>query len=578
MTYSIPANWPVMSIAEAHARMTAPGMTFELADAVVRGVSLKVYKNAPPSARFLLELTRFHGQGTFLVHRDERVTFEAHYRAAAALAAALTETFGVRKGDRVAIVMRNLPEWSVALFATLALGAIAVPLNAWWTGEELEYGMRDSGARVAIVDEERASRLAPYTASLRLDALIIARAEDATSGAVRLEDLIGASSAYAALPERALPAAEIAPDDDATIFYTSGTTGKPKGALGTHRNMMTNLVNSGVSAARAALRRGDPWPAPPPPEQRAGLVGIPFFHATGCLSILVPAIATGQKLVILPKWDALEAMRLIEREKINSFGGVPAIPWQVIEHPDFKKFDLSSVDSVSYGGAPAAGELPKRIKEAFPKVMPGTGYGMTETSAIATHCSGEEYLSHPETCGLPTPVTEIKICDAAGRALPAGAVGEIWVRGPQVVMGYWQKPAETAKSFRDGWVITGDIGKMDEEGYVYILDRAKDMLIRGGENVYCVEIENILYQHPAIMDAAIVGIPHKVLGEEVGAVVQIKPGMKVSERELQDHVAAHLARFKVPVAILMQGEPLPRNPNGKILKNELRKRFAPRGG
>lgn len=566
--------WPVMSIAQAHARMTAPGMTFELADAVVRGVPLKVYKNTPPSARFLLELSRFHGEGEFLVHRDERVTFEGHYRAAAALAGALAEKFGVRKGHRVAIVMRNLPEWSVALFASLSLGAIAVPLNAWWTGEELEYGLKDSGARVAIVDEERSGRLAPYAADLKLEALIVARAEGAATGTVLLEDLIGISAAYRSLPERALPPAEIAPDDEATIFYTSGTTGKPKGALGTHRNMMTNLVNAGIAGARAALRRGDPWPVPPPAEKRAGLIAIPFFHATGCLSILVPCLATAQKLVIIPKWDAVEAMRLIEKEKINSFGGVPAIAWQVIEHPEFSKFDLSSVDAVSYGGAPAASELPRRIKAAFPKVMPGTGYGMTETSAITTYCAAEEYMTHPESCGVPVPVCEVKVCDPAGKELPRGAVGELWLKGPNVVVGYWQKPEDTARTFREGWVITGDIGRIDEEGFVYILDRAKDMLIRGGENIYCVEVENVLYRHPAVMDAAIVGLPHKILGEEVGAVVQLKPGTSATEHELQDHVAAHLARFKVPVAVLLRSEPLPRNPNGKILKRQLREEFA----
>jgi long-chain acyl-CoA synthetase len=567
-----------MSIAEAHARLTAPGALYEIEACDVAGVRMLVYKNAPATIRLLFELSRFHGQAEFLIFRDERVTFEGHYRAGAALASALATRFGVVKGDRVAIAMRNYPEWPVSLFATVVLGAIAVPLNAWGTGEELAYGITDSGAKLAIVDEERAGRLAPYLTQLGLKALIITRAEEPTTGAVRMEDLIGTPSAYGSLTEYPLPAADLLPDDDATIFYTSGTTGKPKGALGTQRNMMTNLMSAGLARARAILRRGDPWPAPPPAQKRAGLISIPFFHATGCHSVMVPTLALGDKLVIISKWDPVEAMRLIEAERINSFGGVPAMAWQIVESPERAKFDLSSVDSVSYGGAPAAAELPRRVKEVFPKVSPGTGYGLTETSAITTYCTAEEYMTHPESCGVAVPVCDIKVCDGDGRALPAGEVGEIWVKGPNVVKGYWRKPEDTAKSFRDGWVLTGDIAKIDAEGYVTILDRAKDMLIRGGENIYCVEVENVLYRHSAVMDVAVVGIAHKVLGEEVGAVVQVKPGMSVSERELQDHVATHLARFKVPVVILMRNEPLPRNANGKIIKTELRGAFPARLG
>jgi long-chain acyl-CoA synthetase len=281
--------------------------------------------------------------------------------------------------------------------------------------------------------------------------------------------------------------------------------------------------------------------------------------------------------VLIPKWEPVEAMRHIEKERLNGFGGVPAVAWQVIEHPDRAKFDLSSVDTVSYGGAPAAAELPRRIREAFPKVMPGNGYGLTETSAVTSQCTAEEYIAHPESCGIAVPVCDVKVCDPQGRELARGETGELWIKGPNVVKGYWGKPEDTAKSFREGWLVTGDIAKIDADGYISILDRAKDMLIRGGENIYCVEVENVLYRHPAVMDAAVVGLPHKVLGEEVGAVVQVKPGMSVTEHELQDHVAAHLARFKVPVAVMLRTEPLPRNPNGKILKRQLREEFAARG-
>jgi len=243
----------------------------------------------------------------------------------------------------------------------------------------------------------------------------------------------------------------------------------------------------------------------------------------------------------------------------------------VLEHPDFRTRDLSSVQSVGYGGAPAAPELVRRIREAFPKSSPGQGYGLTETSSVTTLIGGADYVVHPDSVGAPVPVVDIRICDDQGKDVPLGEVGEVWIGGPNVVKGYWRKPEATAESFPGGWLRSGDVGRVDEEGFLYLVDRAKDMLIRGGENVYCVEVESVLYEHPAVMDAAVVGIPHKVLGEEVGAVVQLVPGKSVSEKELQDHVAAKLAAFKVPVRIELRSEPLPRNANGKILKRDLKK-------
>ena len=335
---------------------------------------------------------------------------------------------------------------------------------------------------------------------------------------VRLDMVIGPPGAWARLPDQPLPDAEVAPDDDATIFYTSGTTGKPKGAIGSQRNINSNIMASACVAARAFLRRGDTPPTPDPSgPQRAFLLSVPFFHATGSVAIMNPSLMGGGKLAMMRRWDPVRAFELIERERITSAGGVPTIAWQLIEHPLRANYDLSSLESVSYGGAPSAPELVRKIKQAFPNSAPGNGWGMTETSATATAHGAEDYEHRPDSCGPAVPVTDLKIMTVEGdRELPTGEVGELWCRGPQVVRGYWNKPEATAQTFVDGWVKTGDLARLDEEGFCFIIDRAKDMLIRGGENIYCIEVENALYDHPAVMDAAVVGIPHKTLGEEAG--------------------------------------------------------------
>ena len=381
---------------------------------------------------------------------------------------------------------------------------------------------------------------------------------------------------WASLKDRAIPADALAlqPEDDATIFYTSGTTGKPKGALGSHRNICSNIMASASSAARSFLRRGEQPPAADPnAPQKATLLSVPFFHATGCHAVLNPALLGGVKLVLMKKWDVVEAMTLIEREKISSAGGVPTIAWQILEHPDRAKYDLSSLEAVSYGGAPSAPELVRQIAKEF-KAKPGNGWGMTETSATFTHHMAEDYEHRPDSCGPPVPVCDLQVRDPDGKVLGPNEVGEIYGFGPNVVRLYWNKPEATAATFIDGWVRTGDLGRIDEEGFCFIIDRAKDMLIRGGENIYCVEVENALYEHPAVMDAALVGRPHKQLGEEPVAFVTLKEGVDASEEELRAFVAARQAAFKVPVAVHFSREPLPRNANGKRLKTELKKLVA----
>jgi long-chain acyl-CoA synthetase len=571
-----PKKFPAISLAQAHALLTRPGSPFEMEEREIRGVRTRVWKNAPPTMRDVFVLARAHGDKTFIVYRDERVSYEDFARAALAIAAALQQA-GVRKGDRVAIAMRNLPEWPAAFFGCLLVGGIATLLNAWWTGPELQYGLNDSGAKVAIVDRERLERLFEHLPNCpALERIIVTRHGEAIAHpqVTKLETITGDVNSWSRLPDRPLPNVRLDPEDDATILYTSGTTGRPKGALATHRNSTTGVLLRPFGLARTFLRRGEPVPAPDPnAPQRCTLLVVPLFHTTGCHAAMIPSAAAGVKLVLMHKWDPELAMQLIERERINNAGGVPTIAWQLLEHPALGQYDLSSLESISYGGAPAAAELVARLKDKFPKSAPGTGWGMTEVSGGFTGHQAEDYELRPASCGPSYPVGDMKIVDETGKELPPGSVGELWVKGPSIVKGYWQNPDATAATFVDGWLRTGDIARLDDEGFCTILDRAKDMLIRGGENIYCVEVENALYEHPAVIDAAVVGIPHHSLGEEPGAVVTLKAGITADEAELRAFVAERLAAFKVPVKIVFAPEPLPRNPTGKLMKKELKKLF-----
>jgi len=565
--------WPKMSLEEARALLTAPGAKCEMETVDIRGIPTRVWKNSPPSLRVLAQLAKMHGQKLFTIHEEDRVTYDANYRAVAALAHWLVGQ-GVKKGDRVALAMRNLPEWPMIFFAVTSIGAIVVPLNAWWTGGELEYGLADSGTKLLFVDGQRHERLKDHYAALpALEKVVVTRSREPLDGKfVSLEAILGKPNDWASLPDQPFPDAEILPDDDGTIFYTSGTTGNPKGALGTHRNIVTNILSGGYSAARSLLRRGEVPPATP--ESKVALLVIPLFHVTACSAGMMTTIAAGSTMVFMRKWDPLEAMALIEREKINMTGGVPTIAWQLLEHPDRDKFDLSSLEAISYGGAPSAPELVKRIFTEF-GALPANGWGMTETMATVTSHGSEDYLNRPTSCGPPVAVADLKIMDIEGEhELPVGEVGELWARGPMVVKGYWNKPEESARCFVDGWVRTGDLARLDEEGFCYIVDRAKDIIIRGGENIYSSEVEDVLYAHPAVTDAALIGVPHKTLGEQPVAVVHLAHGKQASEGELQDWVRARLAAFKVPVMVRFSQDVLPRNANGKILKKDLKALFV----
>jgi acyl-CoA synthetase (AMP-forming)/AMP-acid ligase II len=565
--------WPKVSLKDATAALTAPGSKFEMETIEIRGVPTRVWKHAPHDLGALLDLSRTHGDRLFTILDDERVSYEANYRATATLARTF-QNMGVGKGDRVAFATRNLPEWPVIFFAITTIGAIAVPLNAWWTGAELEYGINDSGAKVLLVDAERYERIRPHlTALTNVAHLIVARSSAPIAGTIALEDIIGGPKNWAGLPVDDRPRVEIDSDDDATIFYTSGTTGNPKGALGTHRNLVTNIMSGGFSAARSFVRRGEPIPEPMP---RTSLTVIPMFHVTACSAGLMGTMASGSTTIFMRKWDTVKAMEIIEREKVNMTGGVPTIAWQLLEHPDRPKYDLSSIEAIAYGGAPSAPELVKKIYEEF-GALPGNGWGMTETMATVTSHSSEDYLNRPTSAGPPVATADLEIRAEDGvTMLPVGEVGELWARGPMIVKGYWNKPEASAETFVDGWVRTGDLARLDEEGFLFIVDRAKDMVIRGGENIYSSEVENALYEHPAVTDAAVIGIPHRTLGEEPAAVVHLAPGTSATEAELQAWVRERLAAFKTPVAIRFVHETLPRNANGKILKKDLKGLFEDR--
>ena len=554
-----------MTLAEADAQLTAPGQMFEITTAEVRGIELRVWKGAPATLADILRLSRGHGDASFLVYEDERLTYEEHFRAAARLAHVLRDRFGVREGDRVAVAMRNLPEWPLAFFAAAAAGAVVVPLNAWWSADELDYGLADSGTKVLLCDGEREVRLGDVASRVDgLEAVIVARPGD---GGLVAPTSLDFWEAVGEVPTDVdLPVVDRSTDDDATIFYTSGTTGRPKGALGTHRNICLNPLNMIYMNLRRGLREGS---SAAPAGQAASLISVPFFHATGCHSILLTNAIIGGKLVMMHRWDPGRALELIEREHITTFGGVPAMVMSVLDHPDLHKRDTSSIRSVGYGGAPAPADLVRRIGEHFPLGSPSNGYGLTETSSLSTQNLGDDYRAKPDSVGVPVPLVDLQVVDADGHVLGTDEVGELWIKGPNVVKGYWGRPEATADTFSDGWLHTGDLARIDEEGFVFIVDRAKDMLIRGGENVYCAEIESVIYEVTGVAEAAVIGVPHPMLGEEVGAVVVRLPGASVTEEDVRAAVAAKLAGFKVPKRVELASA-LPRTPSGKLMRRALR--------
>lgn len=560
---------------EAIARFTAAGGRFEIGEEDIGGQQLPVYVRAPRNLRevFLTAVASF-GARDFLVYEDERLTYAEGAQEVARLATLLHER-GVTKGDRVCIGMRNYPEWVTGFWACQCIGAVAVTLNAWWTADELHYALTDSGSRVALIDGERWARIREMRPDGLVTALVTRDDGIDLTGAERWQDAL--AHLDAATP---LPAVDISPEDSATMLYTSGTTGRSKGALGTHRNHVTNLTNTMLGGAVAAevagiTVNGEPV-APPaaPVALPASLQTFPFFHIGG-LSGLYIGTAMGTRLVLMFKWEADVAIDLIERERVTGLSGVPTVVRALLERAATRGVHLASLGGISSGGAPVPPDLIDRIGSQFQaRVAPGNGYGLTETTSAVISNGGADYFAHPDSVGRPVPVAAVRVVDDEGRDLPDGSIGELWVRGPNVVAGYWNRPDATAEAFTEGWFHTGDLGYRTAGGFHYVVDRKKDVVIRGGENVYCGEVEASLFTHDAVQDVAIIGLPHRELGEEVAAVVQLREGRVASPADLQAHVAERLARFKVPSRFFFIEEALPRTATGKVLKRELKLRFG----
>jgi long-chain acyl-CoA synthetase len=558
-------------------RLTGPGGPFEITTETVDGVEMKVYAKRFPDLRTVLAFAAAHGPKELLVHGDRRITYTDFLAMVRSEAAHLSREAGVVHGDRVAVLSQNNPEWCATFWATISLGAVLVGLNGWWSTDEILYGLADSGAKVLVVDVKRLERIAAH-----LDEIVAERVYvvDADPTLLASHPKLHAFAELLASPDAPLPDVAIAEDDAAVIFYTSGTTGRPKGAVSSHRNMVANLQNTvylfASSQARAAAKAaelGERAPTDPlSGGQPVALFASPLFHVSGCHSTLVTGVMAGVKLVMpTGRFDPVAALELIQREGVTMWTAVPTLIWRTCEHPARHDYDTSTVTSIAMGGSPSAGELQRRIRETFPNVRAtSNGYGLTESSSIATVLAGPESLTRADSVGQALPVVDIAIAGPDGAHLAPGETGEILIRGPIVMKGYWNNPAATAATIRDGWLHSGDIGYLSPDGFLYVTDRAKDMIIRSGENIYCVEIENRLLEHPDILDAAVVGVPHVELGEEVKAIVQVAPGSTLTADAVRSWVAATLAPFKVPTHVELGTDLLPRNASGKLLKNVLR--------
>ena len=543
--------------AQALDRLTAPGQPYELQTRNVGERPLRMFVHAPASLRQLFADTAT--DAPFLVYQDERLSFAQTHARAAAFGRVLVERYGVRPGDRVAISMRNFPEWVIAFMATTAIGATAVAMNAWWQPDEMAYGLADSGATVLVADAERLERLARCSPTPAARPIAV-RVAQPPAGVPRFEDLIAQAGAGP------MPAADIDGEVIAAIFYTSGSTGHPKGVMLSHRSMLAALMSWELDAQAGILCSG--ITPPPPAAQPATLLAVPLFHATGSHAVYLASYRLQRRLVCMHKWDPEQAADLIERERITSVVAPAAMTGDLVRVARESGRDLASLMSVGGGGAPRAPEQVRQIDAVFAQAMPATGWGMTETNAIGSGIGGEEYLKRPASSGRCSAVMELRIVDDHGRTLPAGERGELLVRGTGMFSGYWNRPELNATVFDDGWFRTGDVAYLDDEGYLFIVDRIKDLIIRGGENIGCGQVEAALLMHPDVHEVAVYAVPDERLGEEVGATVHCAASLE--PEALRAFVAAHLARFEVPRYILTSDGPLPRTASGKILKRQLR--------
>ncbi|MEV6330761.1 class I adenylate-forming enzyme family protein [Streptomyces sp. NPDC051909] len=540
--------------------LAAPGAPFAVADGA--------YTGGPRTLREFVEATWGYGDRPFLVSEDGVLGYRAFFDAACGLARRLVDVHGLRPGDRAVVAMRNHPEWHIAFWAAQLAGLVAVPLNAWWTAEEFAYALDDCAPRVLLVDGERVPRVAAWARERAVPAIVFHGEEGEQPGT---PDEARAPDGFEAYvpdtdPRLGPPPVDVLPEQDATIIYTSGTTGRPKGAVATHLAQVGAAMNPRWFAAASAVRRGERPGAGPVP---VSLTTFPFFHVAAFTSFY-SVMAAGGSLVLMRKWDPAKALELIRTHGVTHYAGVPTTALQLLDLAERTGDPLTTVTMINTGGAAAPPEIVARITAAYgERIEPRNGYGLTETCGGVLANFGAEYRAHPDSVGRPAPAVEVRIDrpDADG-------VGELWLRGQSLIRGYWGDEEATRAAFTpDGWFRTGDLARV-RDGRVTVVDRIKDLVIRGGENVYCGEVEGVLHAHPDVAEAAVLGVPHPELGEEVAAVVRLRAGATAGPEELRAHVGARLAAFKVPAHVLVREAELPRNATGKILKRELRAEVA----
>lgn len=564
--------------AEVERELTAPGGPFEVTEEDVLGTRLPVFKQRAPHLRALLSGSERFGDLPYLVFPDLRLTFREHLQAVSALAASFERDYDIRKGDRVAILGANAPEWALAFWATISLGAIAVAMNGWWVGDEIDYALDHTQPKLLVVDGKRAARLSN---TLPSGIAVLRFGEDQSDASPGLDFWAALRRGRGAT----LSQTPIAEDDPAILLFTSGTTGRPKGALHSHRNVVALLGVQFFHGARLMkLRERSEGPAAPrretnaaahpqepsqPEPQHCRLVSNPLFHVSGLHASLIAHLAGGVKSVwTTGRFSAEAVLRAMQAERVNGWGPQGSMAYRVLQCPDRQDYDVSSVTSIGCGGAPVTPEIQAALREAFPNAVQGlaVGYGQTECTALATMNYGGELREFPESVGQPLPTIDVEIRDPQGKPLPEGEEGDIFVRSPLVMLGYWKDPEATSRAIHPGrWLQTGDFGRL-ESGRLYIHTRKRDLILRAAENVYPAEIERRLDAHPDVAESAVFGVDHPELGQAVKAVVVAKPGKKLEVEALSQWVGAALSYYKVPLEWELRSEPLPRNASGKIVK------------
>ncbi len=554
-----------MTLDQAVDHLTTTNPTFAVRNTEIRGVTYRAFANVPPNLRALMQASREaqgNGAAEYLVFQDERWTYDEFCHEINQMAQSLKQDLGVQPGDRVAIAMGNLPELPILMMAIASVGGVVVFLNAWWTSEELEYALTDTGTRVVFADGKRMERLMALGKTEQLQMVGVRDASD-------MSDL-----SYAALrdgvTDPSWPDVEIDPDQDFAVMYSSGTTSDPKGVVLTHRGAINAVFTWAMQPAIIALM-DPPDPDAAPAPRPSALVATPLFHVTATHPLLLLSFPAGAKLTLLYRWDVEEAVRVIDAEKITRFLGVPTQSADLIAAAARMGVALDTLDYVGSGGAKRPPVQVSELARQFPKAQIATGWGMTETNANGIGMIGAEYLERPEAAGrLYPPVQDLRFLDDDGREVAPGEVGEITVKSPCNMRCYLNKPDETAEIFQDGWLRTGDLGRIDEDGYVTIVDRKKNIIIRGGENISCLDVEAALHRHPAVAEACVFSLPDDRLGEVVGATVQLRPGTVATQAELITFLDQHIARFKLPAQIWTQEHPLPRAATDKIDRRRIR--------